>query len=193
VERDPKAIAREEIDGVKFDFVAGEFFQNNPFILEKFTGYVGEKALEGGARYLVDAYCGAGLFGLCLAGRFEKVMGVEVNEAGARWAANNVALNGFTNVSILQADAEEIFAKIDTPPEETTVVIDPPRKGCSPEFLAQLVAYGPQRIVYVSCDPATQVRDYKILREAGYALTEVQPFDLFPHTRHVECVMTLSK
>ena len=193
VERDPKAIAREEIDGVKFDFVAGEFFQNNPFILEKFTGYVGEKALEGGARYLVDAYCGAGLFGLCLAGRFEKVMGVEVNEAGARWAANNVALNGFTNVSILQADAEEIFAKIDTPPEQTAVVIDPPRKGCSPEFLAQLIAYGPQRIVYVSCDPATQVRDYKILREAGYVLTEVQPFDLFPHTRHVECVMTLSR
>jgi 23S rRNA (uracil1939-C5)-methyltransferase/tRNA (uracil-5-)-methyltransferase len=193
VERDPKAIAREEIAGVKFDFVAGEFFQNNPFILEKFTGYVGEKALEGGARYLVDAYCGAGLFGLCLANRFEKVMGVEVNEAGARWAANNVALNGFENVSILQADAEEIFAKIDTPPEETAVVIDPPRKGCSPEFLAQLVSYGPQRIVYVSCDPATQVRDYKILREAGYALTEVQPFDLFPHTRHVECVMILAK
>lgn len=193
VERDPKAIAREEIGGVKFDFVAGEFFQNNPFILEKFTGYVGEKALEGGAKYLVDAYCGAGLFGLCLADRFEKVMGVEVNEAGARWASNNVALNGFKNVSILQADAEEIFAKIDTPPEETAVVIDPPRKGCSPEFLAQLVAYGPQRIVYVSCDPATQVRDYKILREAGYALTEVQPFDLFPHTRHVECVMTLAK
>jgi 23S rRNA (uracil1939-C5)-methyltransferase/tRNA (uracil-5-)-methyltransferase len=193
VERDPKAIAREEIGGVKFDFVAGEFFQNNPFILEKFTGYVGEKALEGGAKYLVDAYCGAGLFGLCLAGRFEKVMGVEVNEAGARWAANNVALNGFENVSILQADAEEIFAKIDTPAEETAVVIDPPRKGCSPEFLAQLVAYGPQRIVYVSCDPATQVRDYKALREAGYRLTEVQPFDLFPHTRHVECVMTLSK
>jgi 23S rRNA (uracil-5-)-methyltransferase RumA len=191
VERDPKAIAREEVGGVKFDFVAGEFFQNNPFILSKFTGYVGDKALAGGARYLVDAYCGAGLFGLCLADRFEKVMGVEVNEAGAKWAANNVALNGFGNVSILQADAEEIFAKIDTPPEETAVIIDPPRKGSTPEFLAQLVEYRPQRVVYVSCDPATQVRDYKILREAGYVLEEVQPFDLFPHTRHVECVMVL--
>ena len=191
VERDPKAIAREEVDGVKFDFVAGEFFQNNPFILEKFTGYVGEKALAGGAKYLVDAYCGAGLFGLCLARRFQKVMGVEVNEAGAKWATSNVALNNFENVSILQADAEAIFGKIDTPPSETAVVIDPPRKGCTPEFLGQLVAYGPQRIVYVSCDPATQVRDYKILREAGYSLAEVQPFDLFPHTRHVECVMVL--
>ena len=191
VERDPKAIAREEVGGVKFDFVAGEFFQNNPFILSKFTGYVGDKALAGGAKYLVDAYCGAGLFGLCLADRFEKVMGVEVNEAGAKWAANNVALNGFDNVSILQADAEEIFSKIDTPPEETAVIIDPPRKGSTPEFLAQLVEYRPQRVIYVSCDPATQVRDYKILRDAGYVLEEVQPFDLFPHTRHVECVMVL--
>jgi tRNA/tmRNA/rRNA uracil-C5-methylase (TrmA/RlmC/RlmD family) len=154
---------------------------------------VGEKALAGGAKYLVDAYCGAGLFGLCLAGRFEKVMGVEVNEAGAKWAGRNVALNGFTNVSILQADAEEIFAKIDTPPEETAVIIDPPRKGSTPEFLAQLVAYGPERVIYVSCDPATQVRDYKILRESGYVLEEVQPFDLFPHTRHVENVMVLVK
>ncbi|MFK7851279.1 MAG: class I SAM-dependent RNA methyltransferase [Akkermansiaceae bacterium] len=193
VERDPKAIAREEVGGVKFDFVAGEFFQNNPFILEKFTGYVGEQALAGGAKYLVDAYCGAGLFGLCLADRFERVMGVEVNEAGAKWAGNNVALNDLDNVSILQADAEEIFANIDTAPEETAVVIDPPRKGCTPEFLAQLVTFGPQRIVYVSCDPATQVRDYNILRESGYSLTEVQPFDLFPHTRHVENVMVLVK
>jgi len=193
VERDPKAIAREEVGGVKFDFVAGEFFQNNPFILKKFTGYVGEKALAGGAKYLVDSYCGAGLFGLCLADRFDKVMGVEVNEAGAQWAANNVALNGFKNVSILQADAEAIFSKIDTPAAETVVVIDPPRKGCSPEFLAQLVAFGPQRLVYVSCDPATQVRDYKILRESGYLLEEVQPFDLFPHTRHLENVMVLTR
>lgn len=193
VERNPKAIAREEVGGVKFDFVAGEFFQNNPFILPKFTGYVGEKALAGGAKYLVDAYCGAGLFGLCLAERFTKVMGVEVNEAGAKWAANNVSLNGFDNVSILQADAEAIFEKIDTPAEETAVVIDPPRKGCTPEFLAQLVEYAPERVVYVSCDPATQVRDYKILRESGYVLEEVQPFDLFPHTRHVECVMVLVK
>ncbi len=193
VERNPKAIARESVGGVDFDFVAGEFFQNNPFILEKFTGYVGEKALAGGAKYLVDAYCGAGLFGITLAKRFQKVMGVEVNEAGAQWAKDNVVLNGLDNVSILQADAEGIFAVIDTPPEETAVVIDPPRKGSTPEFLAQLIEYGPQRIIYGSCDPATQVRDYKILREAGYKLEEVQPFDLFPHTRHVESVMVLVK
>ncbi len=193
MERNPKAIARERVGDVDFDFVAGEFFQNNPFILPKFIGYVGGKARAGGARYLVDAYCGAGLFGLSLAKHFDKVMGVEVNEAGAEWARNNVALNGLENVSILQASAEEIFKEIDTPAAETAVVIDPPRKGCTPEFLEQLVNYGPERVIYVSCDPATQVRDYKYLRESGYVLQEVQPFDLFPHTRHVESVMVLIK
>jgi 23S rRNA (uracil1939-C5)-methyltransferase/tRNA (uracil-5-)-methyltransferase len=70
------------------------------------------------------------------------------------------------------------------------VVIDPPRKGCTQEFLDQLIAFRPRRVVYVSCDPATQVRDLAILRDAGFTLTAVQPFDLFPHTRHVENIMT---
>jgi tRNA/tmRNA/rRNA uracil-C5-methylase (TrmA/RlmC/RlmD family) len=73
------------------------------------------------------------------------------------------------------------------------VVIDPPRKGCTPEFLEQLTRFGPAKVVYVSCDPATQVRDLKHLAAAGYQLEDVQPFDLFPHTRHLECVMTLAK
>jgi tRNA/tmRNA/rRNA uracil-C5-methylase (TrmA/RlmC/RlmD family) len=73
------------------------------------------------------------------------------------------------------------------------VVIDPPRKGCTPEFIQQLAAFGPSRLVYVSCDPATQVRDLKLLSQHGYQLRDVQPFDLFPHTRHLECVMTLER
>ena len=83
------------------------------------------------------------------------------------------------------------FERIAFPAERTAVVIDPPRKGCTPEFLDQLIAFGPARLVYVSCDPATQVRDLKQLTAGGYRLEDVQPFDLFPHTRHVECVMTL--
>ena len=73
------------------------------------------------------------------------------------------------------------------------MVIDPPRKGCTPEFIEQLLAFAPARLVYVSCDPATQVRDLKMLVAGGYQLEDVQPFDLFPHTRHLECVMTLVK
>ncbi|MCW1922179.1 hypothetical protein OKA05_06420 [Luteolibacter arcticus] len=78
-------------------------------------------------------------------------------------------------------------------PDETAVLIDTPRKGCSPEFLEQLIAFGPSRVLYVSCDPATQVRDLAILKEGGFQLQKVQPFDLFPHTRHLECMMTLTR
>jgi 23S rRNA (uracil1939-C5)-methyltransferase/tRNA (uracil-5-)-methyltransferase len=73
------------------------------------------------------------------------------------------------------------------------VIIDPPRKGCDETFLRQLFAYGPRAVVYVSCDPATQMRDLRLFTEAGYALEDVQPFDLFPQTRHLECVMTLRR
>ena len=73
------------------------------------------------------------------------------------------------------------------------VVIDPPRKGCSMEFLTQLFAFGPGKVVYVSCNPATQIRDLAEFDKAGYAVTAVQPFDLFPQTKHLECVVTLKK
>jgi 23S rRNA (uracil1939-C5)-methyltransferase/tRNA (uracil-5-)-methyltransferase len=78
-------------------------------------------------------------------------------------------------------------------PADTVVVIDPPRKGCDESFLNQLFAYGPRAVVYVSCDPATQMRDLRHFLAAGYALTAVQPFDLFPQTRHLECVITLRR
>lgn len=191
VTTDFKATVTERVGDLEFRFLAGDFFQNNPFILPLFTGYVAARAAEGGAKYLVDAYCGSGLFALTLAKSFERVEGVEVSETSCEWARQNAALNRIGNARFLTASAEAIFAGIDLPASETAVVIDPPRKGSSPEFLNQLVAFGPQRVIYVSCDPATQVRDLKILQEGGYTLADVQPFDLFPHTRHLECVMTL--
>jgi 23S rRNA (uracil1939-C5)-methyltransferase/tRNA (uracil-5-)-methyltransferase len=190
VETDFKATATERVGNLTFQFLAGDFFQNNPFILPLFTGYVAKQAAAG-ARFLVDAYCGSGLFALSLAKDFEKVAGVEVSETSCEWARKNAKANEITNATFLTASAEAIFDEISFPAEETAVVIDPPRKGCTPEFIGQLVKFGPARVVYVSCDPATQVRDLKLLAEGGYQLADVQPFDLFPHTRHLECVMTL--
>jgi 23S rRNA (uracil1939-C5)-methyltransferase/tRNA (uracil-5-)-methyltransferase len=191
VETDFKATASERVGELTFQFLAGDFFQNNPFILPAFTGYVARQAAAGGVRFLVDAYCGSGLFALSLARHFEQVAGVEVAETSCEWARRNAQANHITNATFLTASAEAIFAEIQFPGAETAVVIDPPRKGCTPEFIAQLVKFGPARVVYVSCDPATQVRDLKLLGEGGYQLVDVQPFDLFPHTRHLECVMTL--
>lgn len=190
---DFKATATEHVGELKFQFQAGEFFQNNPFILPQFTGYVAKQAAAGGARFLVDAYCGSGLFALTLAKDFERVAGVEVSPPACEWANKNAKANGIENVSFLEASAEAIFEKIDFPAAETAVVIDPPRKGSTPEFIDQLVKFGPGRVVYVSCNPATQARDLKLLVAGGYQLADVQPLDLFPHTRHLECVMTFEK
>ncbi len=191
VETDFRAVATEHVGNLTFQFLAGDFFQNNPFILPAFTGYVAKQAAAGGANFLVDAYCGSGLFSLTLAASFEQVAGVEVSETSCEWARKNAAANSITNAVFLTASAEAIFDRINFPAADTAVVIDPPRKGCTPEFIDQLVKFGPSRVVYVSCDPATQVRDLKQLTEGGYQLQDVQPFDLFPHTRHLECVMTL--
>lgn len=191
VETDPNAVVTERVGDLVFQFLAGDFFQNNPFILPAFTSYVAQQAAGEGIRYLVDAYCGSGLFALCLAARFEKVVGVEVAETSCAWARRNAAANGVGNAEFVTAKADAVFAAIAFPAEETCVVVDPPRKGCDAEFLEQLFAFRPARVVYVSCDPATQVRDLKEFAARGYQLVAVQPFDLFPHTRHLECVMTL--
>jgi tRNA/tmRNA/rRNA uracil-C5-methylase (TrmA/RlmC/RlmD family) len=190
---DYDAVIHEQVGALKLHFLARDFFQNNPFILPAFTGYVRAQAAGSGAKFLVDAYCGSGLFALSCAPAFTRVAGVELSETSVRFATENAAANGITNATFRAGDAAQIFAGLDFPPADTAMVIDPPRKGCDESFLAQLFAFGPRAVVYVSCDPATQMRDLKGFLAAGYLLTAVQPFDLFPQTRHLECVITLVK
>jgi 23S rRNA (uracil1939-C5)-methyltransferase/tRNA (uracil-5-)-methyltransferase len=178
---------------LRLRFLARDFFQNNPFILPAFASYVRDQAAASGARLLIDAYCGSGLFALAAAPRFARVAGVESSETSVGFARENAAANGIANASFLAADAAAIFAGVEFLPADTVVVIDPPRKGCDASFLRQLFAFGPRAVVYVSCDPATQMRDLGGFSAAGYALTAVQPFDLFPQTRHLECVITLRR
>ncbi len=178
---------------LKLHFLARDFFQNNPFILPAFVAYVRAQAAATGAKHLVDAYCGSGLFALASAPCFERVAGVEISESSVRFAQENATANGIANATFLAADASAIFADLEPEfaPADTVVIIDPPRKGCDDIFLQQLFTYKPRAVVYVSCDPATQMRDLKHFLAAGYTLTAAQPFDLFPQTRHLECVVTL--
>ncbi|QQL45988.1 class I SAM-dependent RNA methyltransferase [Sulfuriroseicoccus oceanibius] len=193
VHTESDAIAEEDVEGVTFRFKAGEFFQNNPYILPKFTSFVREQAAAGGNKYLIDAYCGSGLFGLTSARAFDQVAGIEVSEAAIDWAKANAKANGIENVRFINGSAEAIFQDVQFPGSETTVIIDPPRKGSNQMFIDQLQAFGPSRVVYVSCNPATQMRDLKEFLEIGYEIENVQPFDLFPQTRHLECIVTLRK
>jgi 23S rRNA (uracil1939-C5)-methyltransferase/tRNA (uracil-5-)-methyltransferase len=193
VETDHRAPVSEKVGDLKFNFLAGDFFQNNPFILDSFTGHAAEQAKGPNQKYLLDAYCGSGLFGLTLAKNFEQVVGIELSETSADWARRNAKTNGIENASFIASSAEALFADITFPPEQTSVLIDPPRKGCSVDFLHQLFDFGPSRVVYVSCNPATQMRDLKSFLGKGYKIESIQPFDLFPQTRHLECVIALSR
>ncbi|HEY1847628.1 MAG TPA: class I SAM-dependent RNA methyltransferase [Opitutaceae bacterium] len=196
VATDPGARITEEIAvgdrTIRLSFLARDFFQNNPSILPAFAAHVRAEALSSGARHLVDAYCGSGLFALAAADAFESVTGVEASESSVAFARENAAANAVMNATFLAGDASSIFSGLRVKGEETVAVIDPPRKGCDARFLAQLFDFRPRAVVYVSCDPATQTRDLKEFLLQGYGVRTVQPFDLFPQTRHLECVTTLA-
>lgn len=183
------------VRGLRFTYAAGNFFQNNYFVLPLMVNSVLEQATLGGCMtHLADCYCGSGLFAISAARHFQLVVGIEINSKAIAEATENTIANKISNCEFKAASAEDIFSGIqDFPRDKTVVVVDPPRKGCSTEFLDQLCAFSPQRIVYMSCDPTTQARDAAIIIPHGYKISYVQPFDLFPQTRHIECLMVLEK
>jgi 23S rRNA (uracil1939-C5)-methyltransferase/tRNA (uracil-5-)-methyltransferase len=192
VTTDSGAVVTEDVGPLRLRFLARDFFQNNSFLLPSFVAHVRDEAAASGARFLADCYCGSGLFALGCAPSFERVAGIEISETSISFARENAAANGIGNAAFTAGDASALFAGLDFPAGETVVVIDPPRKGCDESFLLQLFAFRPRAVVYVSCDPATQMRDLRRFTESGYRLGRVRPFDLFPQTRHLECVMTLT-
>lgn len=189
---DPTETCEEKVKDLTFSFHAGEFFQNNPHILPRFVDHITmEAAGKGGAiDYVVDCYCGSGLFCLSCASSFEEVIGIEISESSIDWARRNAEANEISNARFVAGDAAHIFEEVKYPGERTAVIIDPPRKGSTPEFLGQLIDFSPQRVVYVSCNPATQIRDLEVLAP-HFDIERITPFDLFPQTRHLECVVTL--
>ncbi|HEX4403503.1 MAG TPA: methyltransferase domain-containing protein [Polyangia bacterium] len=193
VTTDGRETVTEQVGNLTLNFAAHDFFQNNPFLLPALAAHVAAEARTNGARFLVDAYCGSGLLALTSAPGFEQVVGVELSPSSVRWASENAVRNGRANCTFTKADATTIFAGLPFAGKDAAVIVDPPRKGCSPAFLAQLVAFAPRAIVYVSCNPATQVRDLVALRAAAYRVARVRPFDMFPQTRHLECVATLTR
>eukprot|EP01039_Chlorochromonas_danica_P007566 gene7566-8366_t len=195
VETSHKAEIKQTVLNKVFMVKAGEFFQNNPYVLPLLVQHVLKEAIGSkDCRYLIDTYCGSGLFAICAAESFEAVYGVEVSDEAVRCARKNALGNGLTNAHFLSGSAEAIFGTVEHLHEdETVIIIDPPRKGCDESFLSQLFAFFPRRLVYVSCDPATQARDAKAIVAAGYSIKQVLPFDLFPQTRHIENVITFER
>lgn len=190
VETREDATVSVQLLGKRLHFIAGEFFQNNPFLLETFATYVIEQAQNN--PHLVDAYCGCGFFGILGSAYFERVIGVEINEAAINLAQKNACVNNIDNIQFKCGSAESLFDDLKVPNQETSVILDPPRRGCDATFLNLLMKFGPQKIVYVSCAPDTQARDLVALTTT-YTIESVQPFDMFPQTRHIENVVTLRR
>ncbi len=170
------------------------FFQNNFFLLPKLVETVREMLRSSGTKHLVDLYCGVGFFGIEMADAVESFVGVELDQLAIKSARKNAEERKITNGEFIPAAVEEILPELlqKFSPAATTVILDPPRKGCWPETLQLLRETRPAQVIYVSCHPATMARDLNILCADGvFELARVQPLDMFPQTQHVECVADL--
>lgn len=201
----PKETITEFISDYKLQTKAYAFFQNNNSILPIFTTYIRDNVLprtpaptQSPIKYLIDAYCGSGLFTITLSSLFQASTGIDISADSIADARHNASMNGVANATFLSSEARNIFAAVRHPPDQTVVVIDPPRKGCDDDFLRQLRTYGPSRVVYVSCNVHTQARDVGFLAQvsepgAAYEMESLRGFDFFPQTAHVEAVAVLNR
>lgn len=168
------------------------FFQVNPVQTEKLYQTALDFAALTGNEQVADLYCGAGTISLLLARNAAHVTGVEIVPDAIRDAKENACRNGVANADFLCGAAEDILpALVERGLRPDVVVLDPPRKGTEPAVLSTIIACAPRRVVYVSCNPATQARDAKILCEGGYRAERCQPVDMFCQTAGVETVLLL--
>lgn len=180
---------REKLGGLTFSMRPSSFFQTNTNQAEVMARLVLANVPGGPQATIADAYCGVGTFAALLATRAGSVIAIEESASAVRDARENLSKLGITNVEVIQGKAEIVLPGVATPID--AIVLDPPRMGCARPILDAIAIRQIPRIVYVSCDPTTLARDLAILRNTGYAITEVQPLDMFPQTHHIECVATL--
>lgn len=143
---------------------------------------------------IADLYCGAGTIGLSMAKKVRKIIGIEIVPPAVENARKNADENNIINAEFYCGDAGKVFDNLrDKGCRPDIIIIDPPRKGCSPETINAIAKAATKKIVMISCNPATAARDAKLLSEYGYATEKVMGADLFPRTRHVECVVLMSR
>lgn len=195
-------VMHDKLLGCTFEIGPTSFYQTNPSQTERLyqLALAGAGAASGAAGgekgpvRLLDAYCGTGTIGVCAAAADERVTvtGVEQVTGAVSCARRNARANGVDmRCEFVCADATAWMAGEGSRSGFDAVIMDPPRAGSTPEFLAGVLRLAPARVSYVSCNVVTQARDLEVLRAGGYRLERVSPVDMFPHTRHVECVASL--
>ena len=196
-----KGYITDYIGKIRYQISPLSFYQVNPVQTEKLYSLALEYADLKGGETVWDLYCGIGTISLFLAQKAGKVYGVEIVPQAIEDARRNAELNGIKNAEFFVGKAEEVLpafyeqkrAEGSAETHADVIVVDPPRKGCDGKLLDTIVKMAPEKVVYVSCDPATLARDLKILCANGYELVKVRPVDQFPMSVHVETVVLLSR
>jgi len=181
----------EEIFGLKFKISAFSFFQTNSLGAEKLYNVVLDYLGDAEGKTVYDLYCGTGTITQIVSKRAEKVYGIELVEEAIDAANENARLNGIENIRFIAGDVGEKLKEIKEKPD--LIVIDPPRPGVSPKALKQIISYGVPEMVYVSCNPKTLVENLQDMAAAGYKVKRMKLVDMFPHTKHVESVVLITK
>ena len=184
----------DKLLGKEFAISPASFYQVNPVQTERLYATAADLAQIGKTETVLDLYCGIGTIGICTASHAKTLVGIEVVEQAVANAAANAARNGLTNTRYLCADAKQGAAQLIAEGYRfDTIIIDPPRKGCDEQTLQALCALAPEKLVYISCDPATLARDIKYLTQHCFTFVSATPVDLFPRTTHVECCVLLCR
>ena len=187
----------EQLGDLRLRISANSFLQTNTAAAEGLYNAISRLGEFTGAETVWDLYCGAGSIALHLAPQVRRVVGFELVAAAVNDAYGNSRLNGLNNCQFLAGDLKErlreaLRAGPGHQPRPDVVITDPPRAGLHPQVVQALREIAPRRIIYVSCNPATLARDLALLQDR-YAILTIQPFDLFPHTSHIECVARLDR
>ncbi|MBL1071014.1 23S rRNA (uracil(1939)-C(5))-methyltransferase RlmD [Lactobacillus kitasatonis] len=184
----------DKIGDLKFRISPQSFFQINSLQTPRLYDLAIKKADLKPSDVVIDAYSGIGTIGLSVAKHVKAVRGIEVVRDAIKDAKDNAKLNGIDNAKYYLGKAEEVMPRWAKQGLKTDVVfVDPPRKGLTPEFIGATVKTGPEKVVYISCNPATMVRDLQLFQEQGYEFDRIDPVDMFPQTPHVEAVTVLTK
>lgn len=181
-------VLRDCIGNYEFELSANSFFQTNTLGAKRLYDTVAAYTGLIGSEHVVDLYCGAGTIAIYLAGTAKTVTGLEMAQSAVNDANRNCRRNGIDNCRFIAGDVRKTLPQLKHKP--AVMVIDPPRAGMHPDVVRQVLKMRPQRIVYVSCNPATMARDIGLIKER-YRILEVQPVDMFPHTYHIEAVAKL--
>ena len=188
-----KGYIEDVLCGCRFRISPTSFYQINHQQTEKLYKKAIQLADISKKDTVIDAYCGIGTIGIVASKKAGKVIGVELNSEAVSDAKINASINNIKNATFVNADAGDFLVEYAKNAKADVVIMDPPRSGSTPEFLNSLLKIKPDRIVYISCGPDTQARDIKVLVKGGYKVTACQPFDLFPHTEHIETIVALHR